>query len=913
MALVKANFTNCFTGGGPSITKIFEIDNTATWTPNQSYVIYSGDGACYSYVSTTVFGTPKQTFLTPDGTNVTGACNAGSGCPSVNLDMYPNNVYYTFSACCDGSTFSFRRGDVEFAYDYVDGAIFYLNYNGTGGSFDGCATVITGYTGSTIYIDTLPTYSYSVTIPIPPYTYFADCPDCELYHPCASTPTPTPTVTATPTVTPTNLPTPTPTTSTFGNGNAFAYTLNITGACETGLGAILITASGGTTPYTFDWYDPELGLGPFKYDLPAGVYHVRASDATAPVNNEFYITAIVEDYFEVDFINITNTTCGLNNGSMTVSASTSNLNVNYYLYNSGNLISSQSTNNGIAVFGSLSAGTYSVTAVSGGGCTATTDTCIVYSSNTLDFGFYIVNDTQCASPTGKLFVTGVTGNAPFTYLWSDSTTGTSITGLTTGTYSCTVTSADGCVKTESAFVDYVPSVGLGSWSAQTPSCFASDGALVLTITGGTGPYFYSGSNGTFVVTYSQSYEFSGLNAGPFSVLVTDAALCKIQLDTVLQTPNSFYSVQVNTANSVCGNNDGKITVSLEGGSTPYTYTLVKPDSNTISFTSNLQNQSFIGLETGDYTVFITDGGGCTYSQDVTIIAENKYTVTTYYTGGTCDNNTGTIELILSSGGTAPYVCQLSNGDSITTSSLNIFFGGLNSGTYDYVVTDFDGCSQSGSVTLPISSSVNFSLYPTTCGSGDTGTITALITSGEPPFTYIWSDNVSGNPQDIYVSGLTGGTYSLTITDNNNCVQTRYTTISCNAIQTTYQIYTMCETDFTFTSGTQRGILQMLNEGFNDLTSGNTNCGLVSAVYVAEVVVSGVTYQQSFFTGTTLLDVPTDQQWYDAVEALLLTVPGVSAVTVDSTSSVISIQTEGDLANQQVVIDLIIQYDINCES
>jgi copper chaperone CopZ len=62
-----------------------------------------------------------------------------------------------------------------------------------------------------------------------------------------------------------------------------------------------------------------------------------------------------------------------------------------------------------------------------------------------------------------------------------------------------------------------------------------------------------------------------------------------------------------------------------------------------------------------------------------------------------------------------------------------------------------------------------------------------------------------------------------------------------------------------------------------------------------------------------LDIPTDQDWYDAVEALLLTVPGVSAVSVDTNSTVITIQTEGDLANQQVVIDLIIQYDINCES
>jgi hypothetical protein len=124
---------------------------------------------------------------------------------------------------------------------------------------------------------------------------------------------------------------------------------------------------------------------------------------------------------------------------------------------------------------------------------------------------------------------------------------------------------------------------------------------------------------------------------------------------------------------------------------------------------------------------------------------------------------------------------------------------------------------------------------------------------------------------------------------------------------------MCETDFTFTSGTQRGILQMLNEGYNDLTSGNTNCLLSEAIYVAEVNISGVTYQQPFYTGTTLLDIPTDQLWYDTVETLLLTVPGVSAVSVDAASSVISIQTEGELANQQVIIDLIIQYDINCES
>lgn len=693
----------------------------------------------------------------------------------------------------------------------------------------------------------------------------------------------------------------------------FGYQLNITGTCIGSYGAIEIVPTGGTSPYTFNWYNPVLGTGTYKNNLPAGVYQILGNDSTAPTNNQIYINAIVASTLSVNFSNIQNTTCGLSNGVMTVSADSSNLNITYSIYAGNTYLSQQTTNNGIAIFNGLSAGTYSVMAVTDGGCTATTDTCIVYSSNTLDFGFYIVNDTQCASPTGKLYVTGVTGNSPITYLWTDGTTGTSITGLTLGTYGCTVTSGDGCVVTKTANVEYVPGLGLGSWSAQTPSCFASDGALTLTITGGTGPYFYSGSNGTVIVTYAMDYTFTGLSAGQFSVDVTDAALCKVEFATSIQSPGSFYSVDITSKNSICSAIDGEITITLVGGSSPYTYTLVKPDLTTVSITSNSTVQTFIGLETGDYSVFIQDGGLCSYSESVTIIAENKFSITPSYTAGTCSNSSGQIQLMLSSGGTAPYIYQLSDGQSFTSSSLDIIFNGLASGTYDYSVTDLDGCSQLGTITLPVSNNINFSLYPTTCGSGDTGTITALINSGEPPFTFIWSDNVSGNPQEIYVSGLTGGTYTLTITDLNDCVQTRTTVVSCNAIQTTYQIFTMCETDFQYTSGTKRGILQMLNEGFYDLTSGNTDCLLSAATYVAEVVVSGVTYQQSFYTGTTLLDIPTDQQWYNAVETLLLTVPGVSAVSIDTTSSLMTIQTEGELANQQVVIDLIIQYDINCVS
>jgi hypothetical protein len=208
MALVNRLFSNCFTGGGPPIYKTFEVEDTAGWVLNQSYVIYSGDGMCYAYVSSAGGVNAKETFLTPLGTNIAGACNSSSGCPSVNSDVYPNNLYYTFSSCCDGSTVSLRRGDVELSTDWVDGQTMWLKYQGSGGNFEGCYSVITGYTGSTIYIDTIPAFAYSVTPPVPPYTNFADCADCLTYYPCAITPSPTPTITATNTMTPTPSTTP---------------------------------------------------------------------------------------------------------------------------------------------------------------------------------------------------------------------------------------------------------------------------------------------------------------------------------------------------------------------------------------------------------------------------------------------------------------------------------------------------------------------------------------------------------------------------------------------------------------------------------------------------------------------------------------------------------------------------------
>jgi hypothetical protein len=114
------------------------------------------------------------------------------------------------------------------------------------------------------------------------------------------------------------------------------------------------------------------------------------------------------------------------------------------------------------------------------------------------------------------------------------------------------------------------------------------------------------------------------------------------------------------------------------------------------------------------------------------------------------------------------------------------------------------------------------------------------------------------------------------------------------------------------------MLQMLNEGFYDLTTGNTSCVLVDATYTAKVSVkpAGIVVSQPFFTSTSLVQAPSDNLWYNAIKSLLLSIPGIGKVTINQLNNQITIETSKNntsLQGQEIVIDLIIVYDIMCLS
>jgi hypothetical protein len=164
--------------------------------------------------------------------------------------------------------------------------------------------------------------------------------------------------------------------------------------------------------------------------------------------------------------------------------------------------------------------------------------------------------------------------------------------------------------------------------------------------------------------------------------------------------------------------------------------------------------------------------------------------------------------------------------------------------------------------------------------------------------------------------LTAGTYSVTITDADGCTLKRSTTITCATSYVSYETYVMGAEVIQVQSPTKYGLLQMMNEGFADLTTGNTNCDLVTATFYAQVLVNplGTSVSELFFTATTLNVAPSDNLWYDTIKSLLLSINGVGNVVIDQLNNQITIETSrtnNSLNGQEIIIKLNIVYDIMC--
>jgi hypothetical protein len=719
-------------------------------------------------------------------------------------------------------------------------------------------------------------------------------------------------------------------------GLPYVYNYSITGDCSNnGSGAISFDITGSTAPPYSVMELTTSGLLPtsasttsyYFSGLTGGSYSLEITDSCiSPVSSSIIVNFNISTGSCLSISSQTNTTCGNDNGSLTTTFSVDYGNGKVYLYDLINgYYSSGDTILGSYTFESLPAGTYYAVGDDGGGCIGSSETCIVKSSTTFNYGGYIINDAGCTSSvsSGKIFITGQTGNPPYIYDWSNGQTGSTATGLTSGVYSVTVTDSNGCPNSQNFIVENVPPPNIISFTTTPPSCFSNDGEVEVLVEGGTAPYYYSGSNGYVGVSFSNTFIFDGLSSGVLTVVVTDAGLCTDTGTVELITPNAFSIVSISTTNSNCNLNNGIVNVVINAGSPggTYTYTLINSSGNTISTNTGGVTYTFPPVSSGNYTIEISNGV-CTYTTTITINNTNLYTITANTTGTTCGFNNGTIQILASSGGTLPYTYEITGfpAGPVTT------FSNLSPGFYSVTVTDAGGCQQTETTYVTASSPVYFDFFVTQPVSGNDGELNTLITSGEPPFTLNWSSNVNGQTGST-VTGLTAGTYSLEVIDDNGCSLTKTINLLGTTLQSSYQTYSVCNSNFQ-NSGEigRRGVQQMFNEGFFDLTSGDTNCILSSATFTIDVTVDGVNSQSLFYTSTGIDDYPTDDEWTDVIKDTLYGFSGISSVETNIEVNKVIIKsgclTSGtscqptvttQLDDARVIINLLIDYDIYCVS
>ncbi|MBA9074765.1 hypothetical protein GGR22_002938 [Flavobacterium gossypii] len=519
-------------------------------------------------------------------------------------------------------------------------------------------------------------------------------------------------------------------------------------------GAINLTPTGGVGPYTFNWVGGATTED--RVLLTAGTYSVTITDANGCTGTVSGITVGQPAAAVSGTVVVTNVACfGGNTGAINLTPTGG---VGPYTFNWGGGVTTEDRT-------TLTAGTYSVTITDANGCTGTVSGIVVTQPAAAVSAVTVVTNIACfGNSTGAINLTPTGGVGPYTFNWGGGITTEDRTGLAAGTYTVTITDANGCTGTVSPTVSNVSAAALGGTATKTDvSCNGgSNGTATVSVTGGTTPYSYSWapSGGTNATA-------TGLAAGTYTVTVTDFNGCQItRTVTVNQPATALGGIITKTDISCNGGSNGTASVAVTGGTTPYSYSW-SPSGGT--------NAMATGLTAGTYTVTVTDFNGCQITRTTTInqpAAALGGTISK--TDISCNGGSNGTATVVVTGGTTPYSYSWSPSGGTNASAT-----GLASGTYTVTVTDFNGCQITRTVTVnqpatALSAATGGGKTDVSCNGGANGTATVAPTGGTPPYTYSWAPSGGTNAT---ATGLAAGTYTVTVTDNNACQATRSFTIN----------------------------------------------------------------------------------------------------------------------------------------
>ena len=403
-------------------------------------------------------------------------------------------------------------------------------------------------------------------------------------------------------------------------------------------------------------------------------------------------------------------------------------------------------------------GTYNVTLTSSGPCNAPGSVTIpvsILGATTTS------TNVLCGTVNTGTATVIATGNAgPFVYSWSPGgqTTATD-TALASGTYTVTVSATNSCSASATAVVNL--SAGLNvSASSTAVNCFGgSDGTVTAVASNGVIPYTYLWAGGGNSATYAN------LTSGNYSVTVTDLNGCTGTASTTVLQPLTALSVSSNSTPVSCfGGSNGSVIVTASGGTAPYTY----------MWTGGPASAVYSNIAAGTYTATATDFNGCTANVNATVTQPSSaLSVTATAVPVGCYGGSNGSATAVVSGGSSPYTYSWAIGGAVTATA-----SGLTIGTYTVTVTDINLCTTNTTaiVTQPNAPvTANTTTTQALCALSN-GTATVNASGGTSPYTYSWAP--SGGTGMI-AAALGVGTYTVTVTDFNNCTVTSAANITSN--------------------------------------------------------------------------------------------------------------------------------------
>lgn len=532
-------------------------------------------------------------------------------------------------------------------------------------------------------------------------------------------------------------------------------------------GQIITTISGSPNyPVTYSW-TPSAPPSATITNLTAGNYSLLVTDnlgctytGSTTVTQPTSVTASISN----------GTIAG--NGGLTSASVTASGGMSPLTYSWAPTVSTATTINNI------SAGNHSVTIKDANNC-ITTLTATISQPAPIQNTLSLVHAT-CNSYTNGQASSNLSGGTPaYSYTWLPvNVNASSVSGLGVGNYTLLVKDSKQCSFTQTFSINQ-PAAITYTFAKTDEFCINADGTASVSVSGGNGPYTYSWTTSPA----QTSSVATGLAAGSYSVFITDVNGCKVTgAVTIGNTSNMSASITSKTDVTCNGLCNGSATGNVSGGTGPYTYNWIGVPGGTLATVS--------GLCASQYTVKITDVGGC-YTQTIVTITEP--TALSYSVGGVnivcygqSTSLTGSV-----SGGTPGYTYNWQPG-GLTGSVVSV--APLTTTGFSLTVTDSKGCSGAPKV-YSVTVNPPISLLPGTNNMTVCPNVNASVAvnpiGGSGIYTYSWMPGgITTNSINVTLQNTT--VYTVTIKDG--CGTTPVTTtVSINVFQVQNPSFTVSPT------------------------------------------------------------------------------------------------------------------------